>query len=75
MKNHTKIKLYEAWNFCDEQDKSTEFMFQYMADVASVSFDRVVDFVMEEGGIKRADFNLKQGLISKEQHAKWVEVL
>ena len=53
MKAITKNKLYEAWQYCDDEDKSTGFMFQYMADTAGVSYDRVVDFIIEEGGEKR----------------------
>jgi len=30
MKEVTKNKLFEAWQFCDDNDKSTEFMLQYM---------------------------------------------
>lgn len=47
MKDSTKDKLFEAWSWCDEEDKSTEFMFVYMADHAKVSYDRAVDFVLE----------------------------
>lgn len=38
--------LHDAWDYCDEEDKSTEFMFQYMSDVANVDYDTVVDFVI-----------------------------
>lgn len=47
MKDSTRELLFEAWAWCDQEDKSTEFMFVYMADVAGVSYDRAVDFVME----------------------------
>ena len=46
MKAKTKDALFEAWAFCDEEDKSTEFMFQYMADTAGVEYDVAVDFVV-----------------------------
>ena len=42
--------LIEARDYCNEHDKSTEFMMQYMQDTANVSFDQVVQFLMEEGG-------------------------
>ena len=30
MKAETKRKLLEAWQYCDNEDKSTEFMLEYM---------------------------------------------
>lgn len=47
MKKETKRNLINAWIWCDIEDKSTEFMLQYMADSAKVTFDRAVDFVQE----------------------------
>ena len=43
-----KIKnlLFEAWAYCDEEDKSTEFMLQYMANVSGIEYDDVVDFII-----------------------------
>ena len=41
----TKQALMDAWTWCDENDKSTEFMIQYMADAAEVSTEYVVDFL------------------------------
>lgn len=41
-----KVLLVDAWNYCDAKDKSTEFMLSYMADVANMDYDDVVDFVM-----------------------------
>ena len=38
--------LFMAWDYCDEEDKSTEFMFQYMDDTAGVEYDVAVDFVV-----------------------------
>lgn len=38
-------QLHSAWNYCDHEDKSTEFMFQYMSDMAGVEYDIAVDFV------------------------------
>lgn len=45
MKKETKIKLLTAWQWCDDQDKSTEFMLQYMQDVAKVDLDCVINFL------------------------------
>ena len=40
-------KLLEAKQFCDDNDKSTEFMLQYMQDYAGVDLDCVLDFLMK----------------------------
>lgn len=45
MKPETKSKLIEAINYCDDNDKSTEFMIQYVMDFANVSHDCVIRFL------------------------------
>lgn len=55
--NKQKELLLEAWQYCDDEDKSTEFMLQYMSDVAEVDFDEVVDFVRETTDDERIEFN------------------
>jgi hypothetical protein len=45
MKAKTKEALLEAWAYCDEEDKSTEFMLQYMQDAAGVDLDCVLKFM------------------------------
>ncbi len=47
MKNITKQKLLEAWDYCDENDKSTEYMLQYMQDIAEVDLDCVINFIQK----------------------------
>ena len=46
MKASTKQKLKEAQKFCDDNDKSTEFMIEYMQDFAGVSQDCVINYLM-----------------------------
>ena len=41
--------LIEARDYCNDMDKSTEFMLQYMQDVANVDLDVVIQFLEEEG--------------------------
>lgn len=53
MKATTETALYLAWQYCDDEDKSTEFMFQYMRDMSGMSYDKVVDFVITKGGEER----------------------
>lgn len=41
-----QVKLMvDAWNYCDREDKSTEFMLQYIGDMSNVDFDTVMDFL------------------------------
>jgi hypothetical protein len=42
----------EAQEYCDENDKSTEFMIQYMQDYAKVSFDCVLAYLAAQDGEK-----------------------
>jgi hypothetical protein len=45
MKAETKNKLLAAWQYCDDNDKSTEFILQYMQDMANVDLDCVINFI------------------------------
>ena len=47
MKTETKAKLEIAKQYCDDNDKSTEFMIQYMQDVAGVDHDCVMNYLYE----------------------------
>ncbi|OHB99884.1 MAG: hypothetical protein A2Z57_11210 [Planctomycetes bacterium RIFCSPHIGHO2_12_39_6] len=47
MNTETKEKLMEAWAWCDDEDKSTEFMLQYMQDVGGVDLDCVIVFLRD----------------------------
>jgi hypothetical protein len=40
-----KELILQAWDYCDTEDKSTEFMLQYMSDVSGVDYDEVVDYI------------------------------
>jgi len=44
--------LFEAWAFCDMEDKSTEFMLEYMQDKAEADLDSVLAF-MQDNSSKR----------------------
>lgn len=48
MKAATKKKLQEAQQYCDDNDKSTEFMLQYMQDYAKVNLDCVLKFLQNK---------------------------
>lgn len=45
MKAITRNRLFAAWQYCDDEDKSTEFMLQFMMDNAKVDMDCVVNFI------------------------------
>ena len=45
MQSKTKAKLAEAQKYCDDNDKSTGFMLQYMQDFAHVDLDCVMKFL------------------------------
>ena len=48
MKAKTKMLLEEAQKYCDENDKSTEYMLQYMQDFAGVNLDCVMNFLQKQ---------------------------
>ena len=52
MKESTKRKLAEAQAYCDDSDKSTEFMLEYMQDFADVNLDCVMAYLKKYGGFK-----------------------
>jgi len=54
MKSATKMKLKMAQIYCDQNDKSTEFMLEYMRWVAGVDLDCVLLFLKKYGN-KRWD--------------------
>lgn len=37
-----------AQEYCDEMDKSTEFMIQFMQDESGCDFDEVMEFLQEQ---------------------------
>jgi len=45
MKEKTRLLLQEACDYCNEHDKSTGFMLEYMQDVAKVDLDCVLAFL------------------------------
>jgi hypothetical protein len=59
MKAITKEKLLTAWQYCDEEDKSTEYMLQYMQDVAGVDMDCVISFMEKTTDEERIKFAQK----------------
>lgn len=48
MTKEQKELILAAWDYCDNLDKSTEFMFSYMADVAKVPLEKVIDYVYSD---------------------------
>lgn len=52
MKESTKELLRQAQQYCDDNDKSTEFMLEYMQSVAKVNLDCVIKYLTKYGGFK-----------------------
>lgn len=48
MTKEQKEIILDAWAWCDEHDKSTEFMLQYLSDTSSVNYDEIVDYVASD---------------------------
>jgi hypothetical protein len=49
MTDETKDILFKVWDFCDDKDKSIEYMLQYMADAAEIGYMEAVNFVVTQG--------------------------
>lgn len=45
MKHITKLKLAAVYFFCEEEEKSTEYMIQFMQDTCKVDHDCVIKFL------------------------------
>lgn len=45
MKLKTKLKLALCHNICDDADKSTEYMIEFMKDMAEVSHKTVINYL------------------------------
>ena len=52
IKESTYNKLMTAYEFCEQYEKSTEFMLQYLQDFANVSLDTVIDFLTRQNPSK-----------------------
>ncbi len=48
----TKELLKTAQEYCDDNDKSTEFILQYMQDVAGVDLNCVLNYLGKYGGFE-----------------------
>jgi len=48
MKESTKQLLQEAQDWCDDNDKSTEFMIEFMKDSAKASHECVMKFLWSQ---------------------------
>lgn len=53
---HALDLLFEAWDCCDDEDKSIEYMFQYMSNMSGIEYDDVVQFVINTTDKERKDW-------------------
>ncbi len=51
-KAETRRLLRQAMLQCEEEDRSTEYMIQFMQDSCSVNHDCVMSFLKKHGGFK-----------------------
>ncbi len=58
MKFITKLKLAAIHQLCDAEDKSTEFMIEYMMDVCEVDHDYVMKYLKLPESEKRSLFRI-----------------
>lgn len=65
MKEITKNKLLEAWQYCDDNDKSTAFMLEYMQDFAKVDLDCVLSFIERTTDKERTDWIKSHQILNK----------
>ncbi len=67
----TKLKLAAVHNWCDAEDKSTEFMIQYMQDVCKVSHDTVINYL----SLPNPEINTLRTTVMKFIHfmTEWME--
>jgi hypothetical protein len=48
MQHITKLKLAAVHQICDIEDKSTEYMYQFMQDACKVDIDTVNNYMVNE---------------------------
>jgi len=51
MKLETVYLLNEAYKYCSENQKSSEFMLEFMQEFANVDLDCVLNFLIKNGKI------------------------
>ncbi len=49
-----EILLQEAMDWCDDNDKSTEFMIEYMQDFADATHEEVIAFLISKSDDNKA---------------------
>lgn len=48
-----ELLAIEAQKWCDEHEKSTEFLLQYISDIADMDYDEVVEFLQKRNAAKK----------------------
>ena len=70
--DHTADRLFAAWQYCDDKDKSTEFMIEYMQDFANVAFDGVMSFIENTTSEERKKW-LKDEQLREARYASYLK--
>lgn len=51
MTKKQKDLAIEAKEWCDDNDKSTEYTLQFIADSAQIEYDEAVDFLIDQNAV------------------------
>lgn len=52
MTQEQKQLILEAWDYCDEEDKSTEFMLTYMSDVSGIDYEDIIEYIVSDESVE-----------------------
>lgn len=65
-------KLRWAKQYCDDNDKSTEFMLQYMQDVANVGLTKVLKFLEQLAEDQKHIAQAEKEYAEDMNHLEWI---
>lgn len=60
MKTETRNKLKEAHQYCNDNDKSIEFMLEYMQDFANVDLDCVLNYLQTNNKYEKVNIGVQR---------------
>lgn len=48
LKGEKEVRMLQAFEYCEDKNKSTEYMIQYIQDVVEVTLDEVLEFLKKQ---------------------------
>lgn len=66
MKLKTEERIKEAIQYCNENDKSTEFMIEYIKDYANVNHECVMNYLYKNKKISHLGILLNNQIVPEE---------